>query len=195
MTEPDATMSRIGKGIELNQHGEREAARAVFAQVWIDIGQESGDPFHRCALAHSMADVQDDVHDELVWDLRALEAADLMTDERAAQAGVRSPVAGFYPSLHLNLGECYRKLGDLDRAREQLERGQVAAGSLGDDGYGQMIKGRPRPAGRTVGIRLRTRPSRSTQTIATRAIESTGHRSGCGTIRETLSHCQVRRRP
>jgi hypothetical protein len=141
MTEPDATMSRIGKGIELNQHGEREAARAVFAQVWIDIGGESGDPFHRCALAHSMADVQDDVHDELVWDLRALEAADLMNDERAAQAGVTGPVAGFYPSLHLNLGECYRKLGDLDRAREQLERGQVAVGSLGDDGYGQMIKG------------------------------------------------------
>ena len=29
MTEPDVNMTRIGKGIELNQHGEREAARAV----------------------------------------------------------------------------------------------------------------------------------------------------------------------
>jgi len=141
MTEPDATMTRIGEGIELSQHGEREAARAVFAQVWSDIGGESGDPFHCCALAHSMADVQDDVHDELVWDLRALEAADLMTDERANQAGATSPVADFYPSLHLNLGECYRKLGNLDVSREHLERGQAAAGSLGDDGYGQMIKG------------------------------------------------------
>ena len=64
-----------------------------------------------------------------------------MTDERAAQAGVTSHVAGFYPSLHLNLGECYRKLGNLDVSREHLERGQAAAGSLGDDGYGQMIKG------------------------------------------------------
>jgi hypothetical protein len=141
MTEPDATMTRIGKGIELNQHGERKAARAVFAQVWSDIGGESGDPFHCCALAHSMADVQDDVHDELVWDLRALEAADLMTDERATHARATSPVADFYPSLHLNLAECYRKLGNLDVAREHLERGQAAAGSLGDDGYGQMIKG------------------------------------------------------
>jgi hypothetical protein len=88
-----------------------------------------------------MADVQDDVHDELVWDLRALQAAELMTDERAAQAGVTSPVAGFYPSLHLNLGECYRKLGDPDRAREQFERGQATVGALGDDSYGQMIKG------------------------------------------------------
>jgi hypothetical protein len=88
-----------------------------------------------------MADVQDDVHDELVWDLRALESADLMTDERAAQAGVMGLVADFYPSLHLNLGECYRKLGNLDVAREHLERGHVAVDSLDDDGYGQMING------------------------------------------------------
>jgi hypothetical protein len=54
---------------------------------------------------------------------------------------VTSHLAGFYQSLHLNLGECYRKLGDLDRAREQFERGQAAVGSLGDDGYGQMING------------------------------------------------------
>jgi len=140
MTGPDATMTQIGKGIELGRQGEREAARGLFANAWSDMGEESGDPFHRCALAHSMADVQEDVHDELVWDLRALEAADLLTDERAAQAGVTSPVAGFYPSLHLNLGECYRKLGDLEVAREHLERGQAAVGALGNDDYGQMIK-------------------------------------------------------
>lgn len=33
-----------------------------------------------------MADVQDDVREELAWDLRALQAADLITDGRAAQA-------------------------------------------------------------------------------------------------------------
>ena len=77
---------------------------------------EGNDPFHPLALAHSMADLQEDAHAELAWDLRALEAADLLTDERAAQVGVTSLVAGFYPSLHLNLGECYRKLGNLDLA-------------------------------------------------------------------------------
>jgi hypothetical protein len=55
----------------------------------------------------------------------------------AAKAGATSHLAGFDQSLHLNLGECYRKLGELDRAREQFERGQAAVGSLGDDGYGQ----------------------------------------------------------
>jgi tetratricopeptide (TPR) repeat protein len=139
--ESDATMKRIGQGIELSQRGERNDASQLFAQVWSDIGGENGDPFYRCALAHSMADVQDDVQEELIWDLRALAAADLVTDERAALAGVLSPVAAFYPSLHLNLGECYRRIGDLDLAREHLERGLDAVVTLGDDGYGRMIKG------------------------------------------------------
>ncbi|MGI8677256.1 MAG: hypothetical protein ACR2LX_00930 [Jatrophihabitans sp.] len=140
MSELDPTMIRIGKGIELNQRGERGAARELLTQVWADIGGEAGDPLHRCALAHSMADVQDDVGDELTWDLRALAAADLLTDERAAQAGVTSPVAGFYPSLHLNLGNCYHKLGEEDVAREHLERGLAAVEFLGDDGYSRTIK-------------------------------------------------------
>ncbi|BCB89936.1 hypothetical protein Psuf_072490 [Phytohabitans suffuscus] len=121
--------------------GQREAARDLFARIWEEIGGERGDPLHVCVLAHSMADVQDDVHQELLWDQRALAAADLLTDERVAQAGVPLSVAGLYPSLHLNLAECYRKLGDLDRAREHLQRARAGIGALGDDGYGQLIKG------------------------------------------------------
>ena len=132
-------MVRGGEGIELNHRGARDAARELFTQVWREIGND-GDPLHRCALAHSMADLQDDVRHELQWDLRALAAADELTDERAAQAGATNPVEGFYPSLHLNLGECHRKLNELDRAREHLELGMVAADLLADDGYGTTIK-------------------------------------------------------
>lgn len=138
----DPTMTRIGEGVELHHHrGRREAARDLFAQIWEDIGGEQGDPLHVCVLAHSMADVQDDVHEELVWDLRALAAADLVTDERAAQAGVTLSVAGLYPSLHLNLADCYRKLGDLHRAREHLQQARDTIGALDDDEYGQLIRG------------------------------------------------------
>lgn len=137
----DPTMARIGQGVELNHHqGQREAARELFAQIWDDIGGEQGDPLHVCVLAHSMADVQDDVRQELMWDLRALTAADLITDDQVAQAGVPLSVAGLYPSLHLNLSECYRKLGDLDRAREHLQQARAGIGALGDDEYGQLIK-------------------------------------------------------
>lgn len=138
----DETLTRINQGVQLHhQQGQRQAARDLFAQIWDEIGGERGDPLHVCVLAHSMADVQDDVHQELVWDERALAAADLLTDDRGAQAGVPMSVAGLYPSLHLNLAECYRKLGDLDRARECLQRAQAGIGALGDDEYGKLIKG------------------------------------------------------
>ncbi|GAA3242951.1 hypothetical protein [Nonomuraea helvata] len=138
----DPTITRIGQGVELHHHqGQREAARDLFAQIWDDIGGEEGDPLHVCVLAHAMADVQDDVHEELMWDLRALAAADLVTDERVAQAGVTLSVAGLYPSLHLNVSECYRKLGDLGRAREHLRQARAKIGALGDDEYGLLIKG------------------------------------------------------
>ena len=136
----DVVMMQIGHGLQLGQSGDRAAARRELAEVWRRIGREAGDPLHRCALAHAMADGQEDVRDELVWDLRALEAADAISDERASGAGLSSARA-LYPSLHLNLGECYRKVGDLDRAREQLRRGQSAVAALADDGYGQMIRG------------------------------------------------------
>jgi Tetratricopeptide repeat len=136
----DPTLIRIGEAVQLGHQGEREAARLAFAEIWEEIGGEDGDPLHRCTLAHAMADMQDDVREELVWDQRAMVAADLLTDERVAEAGVTLPVAGLYPSLHLNLCECYRKLGDLDRAREHLEQARATIGALGDDGYGQLIK-------------------------------------------------------
>lgn len=138
----DPTLVRIGEGVALHHHGGRpQAARELFEQIWDEIGGEQGDPLHVCVLAHAMADVQDDVRQELIWDRRALAAGDLLTEERVARAGVTLPVAGLYPSLHLNLVECYRKLGDLGRAREHLWRAQAGMGALGDDEYGQLIKG------------------------------------------------------
>ncbi|MEU1727858.1 tetratricopeptide repeat protein [Actinomadura sp. ATCC 39365] len=138
----DPTMARIGQGVDLHHHqGRPEAARDLFAQIWDDIGGEQGEPLHVCVLAHSMADVQDDVRQELMWDLRALAAADRVTDEQVAQAGVAIPVVALYPSLHLNLGECYRKLGDLDRARDHLDQARAGIGALGDDGYGRLVRG------------------------------------------------------
>jgi len=113
----------------------------LFGRIWDEIGGERGDPLPVCVLAHAMADVQDDVHEELVWDRRALAAADVLTDERVADAGVVLPVAGLYSSLHLNLAECYRELGDLDRAREHLRDARAGIGALGDDEYGRLIKG------------------------------------------------------
>jgi hypothetical protein len=139
VSEPDPVMIDVGRGIELNQQGERDAARVLLTDLWDQVGPD-GDPLHRCAIAHSLADAHDDPREELAWDLRALDAADSVTDERAHQAGMAGPVAGFYPSLHLNLGDVYRRLGDEEAARRHLAAGQAATDALGDDGYARMIK-------------------------------------------------------
>jgi len=138
MTQPDAIMTRMGEGLALSQQGQRDAARTLWEELWASVGQE-GDSLHRCALAHHLADVQDDPAAELDWDLRALEAADALSGERAAEAGVAS-VAVLYPSLHLNLGDVYLRLGDMAAAWQHLEAGTTAAAALADDGYGAMIK-------------------------------------------------------
>ncbi|WP_274555710.1 hypothetical protein [Streptomyces spiramyceticus] len=138
-TSEDATMTRIGQAVMLLHAGDREEARNRFGVLWDEIG-EDGDPFHRCTLAHYMADTQDDAGDELAWDLRALAAADGLTDERVAQHDSSVAVRGFYPSLHLNLAADYLKLHRPDAARTHLFRARAASDALGDDGYGDGVR-------------------------------------------------------
>ncbi|WP_045748483.1 hypothetical protein [Actinoplanes rectilineatus] len=139
--EADPTLTRIGEAVALHHgQGRRDDARQLFTQIWTEIGGDRGDPLHVCVLAHAMADVQDGVHDELLWDLRALTAAGALTEDDVARAGVPLTVAGLYPSLHLNLADCYRRLGDLTTAREHLASARDGIGALGDDDYGRLIR-------------------------------------------------------
>ncbi|MGW1160446.1 hypothetical protein ACWD5Q_31840 [Streptomyces sp. NPDC002513] len=136
---PDALMSRIGQVVMLHHGGDREEARDRFLGLWAEIG-EDGDPLHRCTVAHYMADTQDDPADELAWDLRALSAAEELSDERLAAHDGALAVRAFFPSLHLNLAADYVKLGRCEAARTHLSRARGAAGALGDDGYGAGIR-------------------------------------------------------
>ncbi|MFC9608268.1 hypothetical protein ACFTTN_33130 [Streptomyces niveus] len=126
----DGVLTRIGQAVMLLHGGDREEARNRFGELWTEIG-ESGDPLHRCTLAHYMADTQDDPCDELAWDLRALTAAEGPAPVRASPA-----VRAFYPSLHLNLAADYVKLRRPDAARLHLSRARAAVNALGNDGHG-----------------------------------------------------------
>lgn len=135
------TMDRINEGIAHVHGGRQDLARSIFADVWREV-EVDGDPFHRCILAHFMADVQEDPRDELTWDLRALAAADLLTDECVKAHHASMSLAAFFPSLHLNVGEAYRKLGDLENARRHLRHAQRAVRALDDDGgYMTTLRG------------------------------------------------------
>ncbi|MGW3108071.1 hypothetical protein [Streptomyces sp. NPDC001100] len=139
---PDALLTRIGQVVMLHHGGDREEARERLLGLWAELG-EDGDPLHRCTLAHYLADTQDDPSDELAWDLRALSAADELTDGReredTGQEGAGA-VRGFYPSLHLNLAADYIKLDRPDAARTHLRRARAASTVLADDGYGNGVR-------------------------------------------------------
>ncbi|MFD3502740.1 hypothetical protein ACFWWT_33625 [Streptomyces sp. NPDC058676] len=136
----DAVMTRIGQVVMLHHAGDREEARQRFLSLWAEIG-EDGDPLHRCTLAHYMADTQDDPFDELAWDLRALTAAEELTDDRLHEHEGALAVRALYPSLHLNLAADYVKLGRTEAARTHLRRAREASGALGDDAYGDGVRG------------------------------------------------------
>jgi tetratricopeptide (TPR) repeat protein len=135
-TIDDPVLARISDALDLYNSGRRAEAREAFNAMWAET--EQGDPFHRCVLAHYMADAQDDPAEELKWDRRALEAADQIAKQRPDEPSLS--VLSLYPSLHLNLADVLERTGDKAEARKHLEQARIAADSLADDSYGQMIR-------------------------------------------------------
>lgn len=117
--------------------GNRPGGRALLMACWEQSNAE--DHAYRCVLAHYLADVQDDLDSEIAWDETALKEHRFLADDDLAAVGVPSARA-MRPSLHLNLGDGYRRSGRPALAREQLDLGLVHASALGDDGYGSMIR-------------------------------------------------------
>lgn len=131
MTEPadtDPIMTSITDAVGRGRDGHVDEARTRLLEVWHRIGV-NGNPLHRCSLAHYLADLFTDPAQALAWDVRALDAAD-------ADANLEA----FYPSLHLNLADDYRRLGSFDAAREHLDSARAGVSSLPSDAYGDLIR-------------------------------------------------------
>ncbi|WP_227998625.1 hypothetical protein [Nocardia australiensis] len=142
MTEPtnaDPTMDAIGKAITEGRSGNTVRARGRLLDLWKVIGV-SGDPLHRCTLAHYLADLCGDPAQALAWDVRALDAADAVTEQRVQEHHASLHIAGFYPSLHLNLADNYRRLGSFEAAREHLDAAREHLPALPPDSYGELIR-------------------------------------------------------
>lgn len=136
---PDTTMNAITEAVTLGRSGDTATARDRLLALWRDIGT-GGDPLHRCTLAHYLADLYEDPAQALAWDIRALDAADALTDDRVQQQYVGLRVAGFYPSLHLNLADNYRRLGSWATATEHLAAARARLDTLAEDAYGTLIR-------------------------------------------------------
>lgn len=136
---PDPTMDAIGSAVARGREGDVASARRDLIALWRRIGP-AGDAFHRCTLAHYLADLHVDAAESLVWDVRALDAADALADERLKRHHDGHRVAGFFPSLHLNLADDLRRLGAFDAAAEHIHAAEQRSGALADDGYGDTVR-------------------------------------------------------
>lgn len=142
-------MDAIGTAVLRGREGDTGSARRDLLDIWFEIGA-AGDPFHRCTLAHYLADLHESPAESLIWDVRALDAADALSDERAQRyhAGLR--VAGFYPSLHLNIADDLRRLGAFGAAAEHLDRAEQHCSALSEDEYGDTLRTAVREVRRAV---------------------------------------------
>ncbi|CAM5265329.1 hypothetical protein SVIOM342S_06161 [Streptomyces violaceorubidus] len=136
---PDAVLTRIGQIAMLHHAGDREEARHRFLGLWAEIG-DRGDALHRCTLAHYLADTQDDPEEELAWDLRALSAAEELTEDLLADRHEGTPAARALPLAHLNVAADYDRLGHREAARLHLGRARAAAESLAPGRYGEGVR-------------------------------------------------------
>ncbi|WP_200301246.1 hypothetical protein [Streptomyces adelaidensis] len=138
-TSSDPTMEAIGRAVVEGRAGDTASARRKLMDLWSAIGV-TGDPLHRCTLAHYLADLHDDPAQALIWDVRALDAAEAMTDQRVQEHHAGLHIAGFYPSLHLNLADNFRRLAAFDAATEHIHAAKEHAPNLSQDAYGDLLR-------------------------------------------------------
>ena len=107
----------LATGLAL-QATDRSAALAHLMTMWE--GLSADDKAGRCIVAHYIADLQDNVDDELRWDETALDASTAVTGADLQKLHPTLTVAGFVPSLQLNVADCYRRVGRFADAQRAL---------------------------------------------------------------------------
>lgn len=137
MTESEVTLEQIREAFRLFCRSEQAEGRGRLLKFWDNLGPD-GDVFLRSVVAHYLADTEIETDEALKWDQRALEAAKAPSEDNSPSAAA---VKAFLPSLHLNLADGYRKLGDWPRARYHADRAMEACDGLGVTRYGQNVRG------------------------------------------------------
>lgn len=161
MDETDPMLAAVTAAVALGYEGNRAGARQRLTELWDEIG-DRGDAAHRCILAHYLADLQETPEAELAWDERALAASEELTDERLQRVHPTLTVRGFLPSLHLNLADDHRILGQFEQARTHLAAAEKGVEGLPEDGYGRHLREALRHVGQALDAgstdRLSTHP-------------------------------------
>ena len=112
----------IGRGLQAEVWGDRQAARAAYAEAWTG----ATDDFERCIAAHYVPRLNDDPVDKLRWNEDALRHANAVGDDR---------VAGFFASLHACVGQARLGVGDAAGAREAFRLADAHLEALPEGPY------------------------------------------------------------
>jgi hypothetical protein len=112
---PSGVRPDVMAAVELALGGRADDARRCFDALWGSL--EVDDGFHRCVVAHYMADLQTDSLVEREWDQRTLDCALRSPPESLDDRIPEVTGANLLPSLYLNLAAVCERVGDLEAAR------------------------------------------------------------------------------
>lgn len=116
-------------GMTAEGAGDLDAAAARFRDAW-DAHRTA---YQGCIAAHYLARHQPDDTAALEWNRTALRLAEQADAEGA-------DIAGFIPSLRLNLAHSHELLGQLDEARAELEIALVHLDALPESPYRGVVE-------------------------------------------------------
>ena len=126
--DPDNPIVKLcARGMEAETTDNLTLARELFDQAW----SAASDDWERCVAAHYVARHQDTPESTLHWNEECLRYADAVGDER---------VAGFYPSLYLNIGHSRETLGELDLAAAAYAKAEGCMETLPPGPYADMVR-------------------------------------------------------
>ncbi len=115
------------EGMQAETEGRSEEARKLFEQAW----DARKDDYDACVAAHYLARHQDNPHAIFEWNREALNCANAVSGNR---------IQGFYPSLYLNMGHSYEKLGNRVEARRYYEMAADKLNDVPDGAYKDVVR-------------------------------------------------------
>ena len=102
----------LERGRTYNSTGDVEAARPMFEEAW-KLARKVGEDYHAVDAAH-MLGICEPADASLLWNNRAMEAAEASDDPRAK---------GWLGALYNNTGWTYHDAGEYEKALELFEKG------------------------------------------------------------------------
>jgi hypothetical protein len=114
------------QGMEAESTGDLVRGKACFGQAW----DQASDDWEKCVAAHYLARHQSTPEATLQWNEECLRYADSVGDDS---------VAGFYPSLYLNIGYSHEVLGNKQQTIDAYRSAERLLDSLPAGPYADMV--------------------------------------------------------